>query len=96
MIILHLKVDNRLDTFLLSYEISNDIITYHSLQVEISNKKGASTMDTPFKIVYFTQPEVYPFSSEISFFTVHFLAILLVQDPGFVQVEFIDQFACWS
>ena len=53
-------------------------------------------MDTPFKIVYFTQPEVYPFSSEISFFTVHFLAILLVQDPGFVQVEFIDQFACWS
>ena len=53
-------------------------------------------MDTPFKIVYFTQPEVYPFSSEISFFTVHFLAILLVQDPGFVQVEFIDQFVCWS
>ncbi len=53
-------------------------------------------MDTPFKIMYFTQPEVYPFSFEISFFTVHFLAILLVQDPGFVQVEFIDQFACWS
>ena len=69
---------------------------YYKIDIEISNKKGASTMDTPFKIMYFTQPEVYPFSFEISFFTVHFLAILLVQDSGFVQVEFIDQFACWS
>jgi len=32
-------VDNRLDTLLLSYEIANDIIIYHSYQVEISNKK---------------------------------------------------------
>ena len=53
-------------------------------------------MDTPSEPCILHDLQVYPFSSEISFFTVHFLAILLVQDSGFVQVEFIDQFACWS
>jgi len=72
----------------LNYYISNDIIIYHSHQIEISNKKGVTNTDTPFKIVYFTQFMVYPFSSEISFFTVHFTLISLVHDPGFEQVEF--------
>ena len=89
-------MDNRLDTFLLSYEISNDIVIYHSLQIEISNKKGVSILDTPSEPCILHDLQVYPFSFKISFFTVHFLAILLVQDSGFVQVEFIDQFACWS
>ena len=52
-------------------------------------------MDTPSEPCILHDLQVYPFSFKISFFTVHFLAILLVQDPGFVQVEFIDQFACW-
>ena len=88
MIILHLKVDNRLDTFLLSYEISNEIIIYHNYQIEISNKKGVSILDTPSEPCILHDLQVYPFLSEF-FLLFIFTLISLVHYHESEKVEFL-------